>query len=260
MFGYMFGDVGQGLMLAIAGLWIARRFPLGRLIVIAGISSTLFGFLFGSFFSREDVIPALWIHPLDQPLTLLAVPLAGGVVLLCVGILLNGLEAAWRGAAARWWRQEAGMVPLYLGLVIVFLNPYGAYVALSGLAWFLSGTLRRGADPGADLSHLIETSFQLGINTLSFARVGAFALAHAGLAAAVVALADAASAAPVRLLVMVLGNALVIILEGLVVSIQVTRLVLFEFFIRFLRGEGRTFRPLGAPPDSPAEQGKRKRP
>jgi V/A-type H+-transporting ATPase subunit I len=47
---------------------------------------------------------------------------------------------------------------------------------------------------------------------------------------------------------MVLGNALIIALEGLVVSIQTTRLVLFEFFNRFLRGTGRVFRPLPPPP------------
>jgi V/A-type H+-transporting ATPase subunit I len=45
----------------------------------------------------------------------------------------------------------------------------------------------------------------------------------------------------------VLGNLLVIALEGLVVSIQTTRLVLFEFFVRFLRAEGRVFQPLTAP-------------
>jgi V/A-type H+-transporting ATPase subunit I len=45
----------------------------------------------------------------------------------------------------------------------------------------------------------------------------------------------------------VLGNAVILVLEALVVSIQTTRLVLFEFFIRFLRGTGRPFRPLPAP-------------
>jgi V/A-type H+-transporting ATPase subunit I len=47
---------------------------------------------------------------------------------------------------------------------------------------------------------------------------------------------------------MLIGNVLIIALEGLVVSIQTTRLLLFEFFVRFLRGEGRPFRPLSAPP------------
>ena len=89
---------------------------------------------------------------------------------------------------------------------------------------------------------------QILINTLSFARVGAFALAHAGLASAVVALAQASNNALVGAIVLVLGNGLILIVEGLVVSIQTTRLVLFEFFTRFFRPEGREFRPLAAPP------------
>ena len=88
---------------------------------------------------------------------------------------------------------------------------------------------------------------QMLVNTLSFARVGAFALAHASLSAAVVTMADSAPLWA-GLLIMVVGNLVIIVLEGLVVSIQTTRLVLFEFFNRFLRGSGRVFRPLPIPP------------
>jgi V/A-type H+-transporting ATPase subunit I len=98
------------------------------------------------------------------------------------------------------------------------------------------------------LGELLEHTVQVLINTLSFARVGAFALAHAGLSSAVVGLADAAGQPLIYALVLVLGNALILVVEGLVVSIQTTRLVLFEFFTRFFRAEGREFRPLAAPP------------
>ncbi len=96
---------------------------------------------------------------------------------------------------------------------------------------------------------LFEQLFQLAVNSLSFSRVGAFALAHAGLSQAVVALAGLAGHG--GWMVLVLGNLFILALEGLVVSIQTTRLVLFEFFIRFLRAEGLGFRPLPAP-DYPA--------
>ena len=49
------------------------------------------------------------------------------------------------------------------------------------------------------------------------------------------------------MLLLLLGNLVVIMLEGLVVTVQTTRLILFEFFIRFLQGSGRVFRPLAAP-------------
>ena len=88
---------------------------------------------------------------------------------------------------------------------------------------------------------------QLLINSISFVRVGAFALAHAGLSLAFVIMAESVDSVVAGVLIMVLGNVVVILLEGLVVTIQTTRLVLFEFFIRFLRTGGRTFQPLAAP-------------
>jgi V/A-type H+-transporting ATPase subunit I len=97
---------------------------------------------------------------------------------------------------------------------------------------------------------------QLGVNTVSFVRVGAFALAHAGLCTAVVGMAEAAGRGywPVLLL----GNAAIVGLEGLVVSIQTTRLILFEFFIRFLTARGRAFEPLPSPvpPSRPTSRSK----
>jgi V/A-type H+/Na+-transporting ATPase subunit I len=83
------------------------------------------------------------------------------------------------------------------------------------------------------------------VNTLSFVRVGAFALAHAGLSTAVVGIADASG--PAYWPVLLIGNVAIIALEGLVVGIQTTRLILFEFFIRFLTAQGRPFEPLSPP-------------
>jgi V/A-type H+-transporting ATPase subunit I len=100
------------------------------------------------------------------------------------------------------------------------------------------------------LGVLVERTLQILINTLSFARVGAFALAHAGLSSAIVALMNASGNRALSLLVLAVGNLTVIVLEGLVVSIQTTRLVLFEFFTRFLAAKGRVFHPLPAPPST----------
>ena len=250
LFGYMFGDVGQGLVLVIAGLLLRKRFPAATLLIPAGASAMVFGLLFGSVFAREDIIPALWLHPMSAPLLVLGIPLVFGVLLLLLGLLLNGLEAAWRGQAAHWWWCEAPVIALYIGLLALFIHPGAVYAHLIGLVWALLGGLVMGKGHplvriGMAAGELLEQMFQLAVNTLSFSRVGAFALAHAGLSQAVVGLSDIAGNA--GWLILLFGNVFILTLEGLVVFIQTTRLVLFEFFIRFLRGDGQGFTPLPAP-------------
>ena len=254
LFGYMFGDAGQGLVLVGLGLWLWRRRALevGRLVVLCGASATLFGVLFGSLFGVEHLLPALWVHPLEQPLVVLTVPLVFAVLLLSLGQLLGGLGALAAGRLGHWLAVDAGMLVMYLGLVGMLALPGRGlgWLALVGVAWYVLGAYgvaHRLLGALAALGHLLESGRQLLINTLSFARVGAFALAHAALSSAVVTMADPApvwAAVPI----LIVGNLVIILLEGLVVSIQTTRLVLFEFFNRFLRGTGRVFNPLPAPP------------
>ncbi|MBF0462374.1 MAG: ATPase [Magnetococcales bacterium] len=251
LFGYMFGDVGQGLLLALIGLVWRKSLAISWLLITGGLSSVCFGLLFGSVFCREDILPALWLHPAQHPLPVLGVPLAWGVVILVTGVILDGIGHYWRGGLASWWLRQSGILLLYLGLIGWLLHPLGWMVAAVALGWYLVGNRLAGDDLLTllgRLGHLLEVTMQLAVNTLSFARVGAFALAHAGLSQAVVTLAGLTDQAWAAFLVLLLGNLLVIVLEGLVVSVQTTRLILFEFFIRFLKGEGRPFRPLVPPP------------
>ena len=68
IFGAMFGDVGQGLLLFIGGflLYKFKHITLAGIISCAGVFSTIFGFMFGSIFGFEDVIPALWLRPMNN--------------------------------------------------------------------------------------------------------------------------------------------------------------------------------------------------
>lgn len=252
MFGYMFGDVGQGLVLMAAGLLLRRRWPVLDILVVNGFAATLFGVVFGSVFGREDIIPALWLHPMSQPLAVLQVPLAGGMLVLLLGLALKALQYVWQGEARQWWRIEAPQLLLYVSLLMTLFWTSAGLLAVSALLWYLLGALLQQrhdaayAMPAA-LGVLVENLLQLLINTLSFVRVGAFALAHAGLAQAFMTLADIPESRLMTLVILLLGNLVIIVLEGLVVTIQTTRLVLFEFFIRFVRAGGRVFRPLAAP-------------
>ena len=252
MFGFMFGDVGQGAVLLALGLWLRKRIPVFGLLVPFGAMSIVFGFLFGSVFANEELIPALWMHPIDHPTLVMAIALAFGVFILSLGLLFDALRCLWRGAGLHWLATRAGLVVAYYGILGAFFRPELLNVTWLGFAWFVLGTVavsehNKLLELPKAIGELLESMLQLLVNTISFVRVGAFALAHAGLSAAVFGMADAAGGGVAGVFVIILGNAIVIALEGLIVSIQTTRLMLFEFFIRFLTAEGRRFKPLVGP-------------
>jgi V/A-type H+/Na+-transporting ATPase subunit I len=258
MFGFMFGDIGQGAVLVLAGLALRRRYAAAELLIAGGLAAMIFGALFGSVFAREGIVPALWLHPLQQPLELLKVGLASGSVVICLGLALDALESYWAGAGARWWATRAGLVLSYLAAIACAVSPRAVWLVPAGLIWYCAGEVafaeHRAQRVGSSLAEAIESLLQLLVNTLSFVRVGAFALAHAGLAAAINALCAGIGPHWLALLGLAIGNAVLILIEGLVVGIQTTRLVLFEFFIRFLRGSGRALKPLpGLPLAIPLE-------
>jgi V/A-type H+-transporting ATPase subunit I len=249
MFGYMFGDVGHGAVLLLAGFMLRQRYPALRLLIYGGAMSILFGFAFGSVFALENIIRPIWIHPIEAPVLMLIVPMVGGAILLLIGMCLDALQAYWQQKGRYWWETGAGLMLCYMALLGSIKEPRLLWLALVGAVWFLVGhalvtPAHRLRAAGSAAAEFVESALQLVVNTVSFVRVGAFALAHAGLSMAVVGLSDAATSTLFTMIILLLGNVLIIALEGLVVSIQTTRLVLFEFFIRFMHAEGRPFRPL----------------
>jgi len=252
LFGYMFPDVGHGLVLAAIGALFYQRWPDGRFLLPCGLTAALFGVVFGEVFGFEDVITPLWIHPLDDPLQILLVPMLFGVGLILLGIVLNGVQARWRGAGWRWLMADAAILPLYLGTLAILWWRDAAIIPLIALFWFLLGSVLRDYRTPVyalrtALGRLLESSFQLLINTISFARVGAFALAHAGLSKALMLLGANIENPGVYVVYLVLSQALLLILETLIVFVQTVRLIFLEFFMRFLRAEGRILEPLQPP-------------
>ncbi|MDE2148456.1 MAG: ATPase [Gammaproteobacteria bacterium] len=252
LFGYMFGDIGQGAVLCVAGLLARRRWPAAGMLIPGGLLAIVFGWLFGSVFASSRVAAPVWTDPIHDPLPVLTVPLAFGAALIVLGLALNAVSLAWSGRFRQWLADDAGLLIMYLAGWSLLLNrQFGVWAMAAGALWFVIGAWpRRGwRQLPARFGGLVERLLQMAVNTLSFIRVGAFALAHTGLSLAVAALADVCVSIPARLLAFALGNLVILGLEGLVVGIQTTRLVLFEFFIRFVRGGGRPFRPL--PPPAP---------
>ena len=89
---------------------------------------------------------------------------------------------------------------------------------------------------------LFEMVLSYVTNTLSFLRVGGFVLSHAGMMAVVMMLAEMVGTVG-NPIVVVIGNLFVMVLEGLLVGIQVLRLVFYETFSRFYEGDGKPYVP-----------------
>lgn len=93
---------------------------------------------------------------------------------------------------------------------------------------------------------LFEALLSYFTNTMSYLRVGTFALVHAGMMLVFFTLAGmVGSEGSVGYIIMVIfGNAFVTVLEATLVTIQVLRLEYYELFSRFYIGDGRAFKPV----------------
>lgn len=273
MFGFMFGDVGQGLVIALAGLYLYRKkgSGLGGVMTYAGISSALFGFVYGSVFGSEDIIEPLWLSPLhsrDTINTLLYIAVGYGVFINITAIIASMVNSIRMHQWGKLLFDKNGLAGLLF---------YGG-IAVIAAVWLITGKLYFGAlsiavvivlpavmiffrEPLGNLiqrksrifpeqkgMYVIESFFELFetvlsffSGTVSFARVGAFALNHAGLSLAVWTLYHMASGIG-GIVVVILGNLLTIGLEGLIVGIQCMRLEYYEIFGRFYIGDGREFK------------------
>lgn len=260
MFGMMFGDVGHGGVLVLAGALLRRRLAqYATLAVALGLSSIVFGLLFGSVFGFENVLPALWMSPLSDPMRMLGVALAWGVgfILLATALTIRNHVVDGRVQDALLGAHGAAGLVLYVGLLLgawryattggsgaVPLLAAGA--ALSAIfvhSWRQNPRVARAERTMIAVMEAYEAVMAYISNTLSFLRLAAFSLNHVALCLAVFTLASMMRSAGYWTTI-VIGNVVILVLEGGIVGIQTLRLEYYEGFSRFFGGDGRPFRPL----------------
>lgn len=275
MFGFMFGDVGQGVLIVLAGafLYFRKKIVMGGVLLYAGISSTIFGFLYGSIFGNEHVMKALWLSPIESSSNinqLLFISIGYGSFIILVTIAFNMINAIRSRDWGRLLFDRNGVAGLifYGGiLTILLITIQTGKLAVTGLVlalviglplvmMFLKEPLENLLEkkhpvmPHEKGMYFVESGFELfetilGFlsNTISFVRVSAMALNHAGLSLAIWTIYDMVKGTG-GIVALIIGNMLIIGLEGMIVGIQCLRLEYYEIFGRFYRGEGQAFRPL----------------
>jgi len=283
LFGIMFGDVGHGLMVMLFGFFMQKKKnPLGKILVPCGISGTLFGLVYGSVFGFEEALNPMYkaLFGLDEkPISVMAPATTNTIIYLAVGIgiLLVSLAIILNIIVSFKMKDKenavfgnnglAGLV-FYVGVVAALIsqmilgvkiaNPlYVLFIiAVPLLLIFLKeplGKLIEGKkewQPESWGGYCVQNFFELFevllsyvTNTMSFLRVGAFVLVHAGMMEVVFTLANMSSGFG-YIAIVIIGNIFVMALEALLVCIQVLRLEFYEMFGRFYRGNGREFKPV----------------
>ena len=279
IFGAMFGDAGQGLLLFIGGflLYKFKHIALAGIISCAGVFSTIFGILFGSFFGFENLFPALWLRPMNNMMTvpfigklntvfIVAIGFGMGLILLC---MVFNIINAWRAHDTEhiWFdtNSVAGLVFYGSATVSIALILTGHTLPGGILLFIMFGIpliliffkepltalvekksevmpKEKGMFIVQGLFEMFEVLLSYFSNTLSFVRIGAFAVSHAAMMEVVLMLAGFESG-HLNWIVVILGNLFVSGMEGLIVGIQVLRLEYYEMFSRFYKGTGRKFEP-----------------
>jgi len=259
LFGAMFGDVGHGAVILLLAAALHRR--LGRMAwvgIAAGAVSMLFGLFYGSIFGYEDIIEPLWLSPLHDPVRVLTVAVAFGVGFIVFTLMVNARNKWMSGQIGAALFDSTGLAGLvfYLGAVGVLASLAGA-ADVAQPAWLLAGlgismvAAFKWFEARAGLGERIlvtaietlETAINLFSNTLSFMRVAAFSLNHVALSLAVFTLANGLDASG-HWVTILLGNIVIIVLEGGIVAIQALRLMYYEGFTRVFSADGREFAPL----------------
>ena len=275
MFGMMFGDAGEGLVLLLAALalrggwpgWARRWQQAWPFLAGAGAVATLFGLLYGECFGPTGLVPVIWLNPLDHPVTLLLVAAAVGASLLAgayaLGVVNRWREGGWRnalyapsGIAGSSLFGGAGLLAAGYYLHVTALTVAGGVLAGAGLALAFGGFLAESGGGGAGRVQasveLFDLVVRLGSNVVSFTRLAAFGLTHAALSLLVwqgtrALWPHGAAAAAAAVVVFAAGTVLAFGLEALIAAIQALRLEYYELFSRVFVSQGRPFRPWHLP-------------
>ncbi|HAE91824.1 MAG TPA: hypothetical protein DCG60_04150 [Tissierella sp.] len=271
LFGAMFGDLGQGAILLLGGMLLSRKNKMfGGLLSRLGASSMIFGILYGAVFGIETIIPALLIKPFENINTILVSAIFVGIALILISYIYGMINSIKRKDMEDGLFGKEGLAGFlfYLCLLIliggnllkkpILSMELGAVIIILCMAVMIFKQplthLIKGTRPlhGEDITgyyiesvfSIIETLLSMLSGTVSFIRVGAFALTHVGLFIAFETIGHMIGTLAGNIIVLIIGNIVIIGMEGLIVFIQGLRLQYYELFSRYYKGEGKEFKPV----------------
>ena len=267
-------------------MWKLKNMKLGKALIPCGLSSAIFGTIFGSVFGFEHALDPFYktvfrlsekpIEVMDSSTTTYIIYSAVGIgILLLIISLLFGIYSSIKrrniGEAIFGSNGVCGFV-FYCSAVFVILDMLMLHTGIANgifvvvfigvplILLMFSEILAKLVDGKSDWKptswgdYIAQSFFELFekvlsyvTNTMSFLRVGAFVLVHAGMMMVVFTIADMFRGGVGYIITMIIGNTFVIALEALLAGIQVLRLEFYELFSKFFEGQGRPYSPVRVP-------------
>lgn len=288
-FGMMLSDAAYGAIVAAACFIVLKRFPrMGagmkkslRLFMYCGISTLVWGILFGGyfgnivdivsekFFGHTVTVPALWFVPLNDPMKLLVYSMLFGVIHLFVGLGIKGYMCLRDGKVMDFFCDVVLWFMLLVGLILMLLpsdifasiaqtqivfpavvNTLAKVLAIAGAVGIVLMSGRSSKNPGIRIAlgayDLYNVTGWLS-DALSYSRLLALGLAT-GVIASVIN--QMGSMMPNNIfgiigfvVIFIVGHLLNLAINLLGAYVHTNRLQFVEFFGKFYEGGGRPFNP-----------------
>ena len=290
-FGMMLSDAGYGLVMAIGCLVVLlKKKNMGenmkktlRMFLLCGLSTTFWGFMYGSFFgdaidtiaktffgyTGEPILKAIWFEPLSDPMRLLLWCMLFGIIHLYFGLGIKGAEylkqkdmVGFISDVVAWFLLLTGLLLMLVqsdlyasiaGKAFSFPQPVGLIakiMAIAGAAIILLMSGRANKNLGVRIAlgayDLYGISGWLS-DVLSYSRLLALGLATGVIANVINMMATMAGSGVIKvivfIIVFILGHTLNLGINALGAYVHTNRLQFVEFFGKFYDGGGREFEP-----------------
>ena len=291
LFGMMLSDAAYGLLMVIGCGLVLLKFKnmedglrkTLRMFFFCGISTTVWGFLFGSFFGdalavvsrtffgNEVALQPLWFEPLKEPMRMLMFALLVGVIHLFTGLAMQLYQLC---------RQKKYKDALYdvifwymlVGGAVVFMLSNQMFVDIAQLSFILPAQVGNvaaivagigavgiiftsGRESRNPIKRLLKGLYGLYNVTgylsdvLSYSRLLALGLATSVIATVINQMGSmgggGVGGAIMFILVFLVGHTINLGINLLGAYVHTNRLQFVEFFGKFYEGGGRKFAPFG---------------
>ncbi len=286
LFGIMFGDLGQGLLLFLAGFFVSKKIDkrAGGMVSRVGLSSMIFGTLYGSVFGFEELLDPVYesmgidflpLKVFKQSTFILLTAVGIGIFLIVTSMLINiyiGFKEKNYEKAIFGCNGIAGLifyasvcagvvctmmldmdimsVPFKIFLIVIPLICIFCRVPFSIAMKYKKWKLSEDEEDMTIGGFIVENFFEMFEFLLSYVSNTMSFLRVGGFVLShagmmmVVMTLMDMTASAGKPVTLIIGNLFVMAMEGMIVAIQIIRLEFYEVFSRFYESDGKAFEPL----------------